>query len=265
MKSFWVLCLAALLLVRLGGARAQQPTTESKAGPKAVPVESEPRHHLAFENGFVRAFRVVVAPKDATLLHEHARDYVYVTLGRADIVNAVLDKPEVHAELPDAEVHFARGGFAHVARNLSERPFRNLTIEFVEPQGEARNLCAKIVPGEPGPCEEKARQGYAAKPLFETDGARVEIARIDADAQKAEMTAGGRGALVAALDQAVIKVEQEGQARADRGQPPVILTTGGFLWLPGGSRRVVSNLRGSPSNLLLIFFPENKKKPAAAR
>lgn len=253
--------LAAIVLLGLGGLRAQQSATE----PKAVPVASEPRHHLAFENGFVRAFRVEVAPKDSTLLHEHARDYVYVTLGRADIVNAVLGKPEVHAELPDGEVRFARGGFAHVARNLSEQPFRNLTIEFVEPQGEARNLCAKSVPGEAGPCLETTQKGYTAKPLFETDGARVEIARLEANAQMVEMTVTCKGALMAALDQAVIKVEQQGQPRADRGQPPVIITTGGFLWLPGGSRQVLSNLRATPSNVLLIFFPENRKKPVAAR
>ncbi len=259
-KSIW--CLAGILLLGLGGLRAQQPATAFKAESKAVPVTSEPRHHLAFENGLVRAFRVEVAPKDATLLHEHARDYVFVTLGRADIVNAVLDKPEVHAVLADGEVRFARGGFAHVARNLSEQPFRNLTIEFVEPQGEARNLCAKIVAGDAGPCEETAREGFVAKPLFETDGARVEIARLDGWVQKAEIIAGGRGALVAALDQAAIKVEQEGQPRADRGGPPVILTTGGFLWLAGGSRQTVSNLRGTPANVLLIYFPENRKKPA---
>ncbi|MBZ5527335.1 MAG: hypothetical protein LAN71_05470, partial [Acidobacteriia bacterium] len=133
--------LAVILLVFLSGARAQQPVPAPPAAPqaapqaappaeqpKAVPITGEPRHHLSLENAWVRAFRVEVAPRDSTLLHEHARDYVYVTLGPADIVNAVWGKPEAHAQLADAEVRFARGNFAHVARNLSEQPFRNLTI-----------------------------------------------------------------------------------------------------------------------------------------
>jgi hypothetical protein len=254
--------LAAAMFVFLGSARAQQPAppppaVPSAEQPKAVPVTAEPRHHLSFENAYVRAFRVEVAPRDSTLLHEHLRDYVYVTLGPADIVNAVLGKPAAHAQLADAEVRFARGNFAHVARNLSDQPFRNLTIEFIEPQGAVRNLCAKIVPGDAGPCRETAQKGYVSKPQFETDGALVELAKLGAGTQKAEFAATGHGLLLAALDQAAIRIEQE-------GKPAMILTTGGMLWLPGGSRAMIANLRDAPSNLLLIFFPEKEKTPAAA-
>jgi len=256
----FIASLAAALFLVLGNARAQQPAPPPPAAPpaeqpKAVPVTSEPRHHLSLENAYVRAFSVEVAPKDSTLLHEHVRDYVYVTLGPADIVNAVLGKPEVHAQLADAEVRFARGNFSHIARNLSDQPFRNLTIEFVQPQGAVRNLCAKIVPGDAGPCQETAQKGFAAKPLFETDGARVEIAKLDAGTQKAELAATGHGLLLAALDQAAIKIELE-------GQPVTMLTAGGMLWLPGGSLAMIANLRDAPSNLLLIFFPEKEKTPA---
>ena len=57
----------------------------------------------------------------------------------------VRDKPEVHLVLKDGEVHFSRGRFAHVARNLSDAPFRNVTIELLHPQGEVRNRCEKIM------------------------------------------------------------------------------------------------------------------------
>ncbi|MBZ5527898.1 MAG: hypothetical protein LAN71_08365, partial [Acidobacteriia bacterium] len=126
-----------------------------------------------------------------------------------------------------------------------------------EPQGAVRNLCAKIVPGDAGPCQETSQKGYASRPLFETDDARVELAKLDAGTQKTELAATGRGLLLAALEQAAIKIEQE-------GKPPMILTTGGMLWLPGGSRGMVANMRDVPSNLLLIFFPEKGKNPAAA-
>ena len=231
--------------------RAQAP-----AIPQAVPVASEPRHHLAFENRYVRVFAVEVAPHDATLLHEHSLDYLYVTLGSADIVNAPFGKPEAHAQLKDGEVHFARGGFAHVARNLSDLPFRNLTIEFLQPQGEVRNLCEKIVPGEAGPCEKAQGKGYVATPLFETAEVRIELVRLDPQAQQVEM-APGTGTLVAALEQAGIKVESE-------GKPPMTIATGGLLWLRAGSRQVFSNLRNTPSNFLRIAFKDSGAQEAAA-
>ena len=219
-------------------------------------MRNEPRHHLTFENSYVRVFAVEVAPHDATLLHEHALDYVYVTLGAADIINAPFGKPEAHVQLKDGEVHFARGGFAHVARNLSDQPFRNLTIEFLKPQGEVRNLCEKIVPGDAGPCEKVQGKGYVATPLFETAEVRIELVRLDPQAQQVAM-APGTGTLVAALEQAGIKVESE-------GQPPMSIATGGLLWLPAGSRQVFSNLRNTPANFLRIAFQDRGAQEAAA-
>jgi len=254
MKSAWF--LATILFLCGGMLRGQAPAAQPAAAQQAVPVANEPRHHLAFENGYVRVFAVEVAPHDATLLHEHALDYVYVTLGAADIINAPFGKPEAHVQLKDGEVHFARGGFAHVARNLSDQPFRNLTIEFLKPQGEVRNLCEKIVPGDAGPCEKVQGKGYVATPLFETAEVRIELVRLDPQAEKVEM-APGTGPLVAALEQAGIKVESE-------GQPPKSIATGGLLWLPAGSRQVFSNLRNTPANFLRIAFQDRGAQEAAA-
>jgi len=250
MRGMRLLRLCVVLLL-CGSLRAQAP-----AVPQAVPVANEPRHHLAFENSYVRVYAVEVAPHDATLLHEHSLDYVYVTLGAADIINAPFGKPEAHAQLKDGEVHFARGGFAHVARNLSDLPFRNLTIELLKPQGELRNLCEKIVPGDAGPCEKAQGKGYAATPLFETEEVRIEFVRLDPQAQRVEI-APGTGTLVAALEQAGIQMESE-------GQPPKSIATGGLLWLPAGSRQVFSNLRNTPSNFLRIAFKDSGAPEAAA-
>jgi len=78
-------------------------------------VSGEPHHHLKIENEYVRVYYVEVAPHEATQLHQHDHDYLFVSLGPADVINAVRDKPEVHLVLKDGETHFTRGGFAHVA------------------------------------------------------------------------------------------------------------------------------------------------------
>ncbi len=135
--------LSALFFFSL---RAQAPTPVPLARGN---TPGEPHHHLKIENSYVRAYYVEVPPHDATQLHQHDHDYIFVTLGDSDVTNAVLGKPEVHLQLKDGEVRFTRGGFAHVARNNSDAPFRNVTIEFLHPQSNLRNRCAVVVPNEP--------------------------------------------------------------------------------------------------------------------
>src|SRR5467141_5194999 len=133
-RSFLVL---ALLL---------SPSLPAQA-PVAVPIAKEPHHHLVLENEYVRVFRVSVPAHDATLLHQHDVPYLYVALGPADVINAVQDRPEVHLVMADGQLGYSPGHFAHIARNESDMPFNNVTIELLKPQREPRNICAEVVPG----------------------------------------------------------------------------------------------------------------------
>jgi hypothetical protein len=65
-------------------------------------------------------------------MHWHRHDYIYVTLGDSEISNAVKDKPPVTVKLQDGETRFSPATFAHIARNLADRPFKNVTIEILE-------------------------------------------------------------------------------------------------------------------------------------
>lgn len=78
----WLRASVVFFFVAL--AAAQQST------PSEVPVEKEPHHHLVFENEYVRVFKVEVPPHESTLVHRHSRDYVVVTIGDADVTNAVV-------------------------------------------------------------------------------------------------------------------------------------------------------------------------------
>ncbi|HEY1963522.1 MAG TPA: hypothetical protein VGG59_01260, partial [Acidobacteriaceae bacterium] len=118
------LTLPALLLAA-AVTLAAQSTSE-------VEITAEPQHHLALENEYVRVFKVEVAPHGLTLMHIHHHDYVFVTLGASQIENDVKGKPPVTLKLEDGEARFVPGNFAHVARNLADTPFRNVTIEFLQ-------------------------------------------------------------------------------------------------------------------------------------
>ncbi len=115
----------ALLLFLLIPFLAAQTATE-------VEITAEPSHHLALENEYVRVFKVEVAPRASTLMHRHRHDYVFVTLGDAHVSNEVEGKPPADLKFTDGETHFVPGNFAHVARNLSDQPFCNVTIELMQ-------------------------------------------------------------------------------------------------------------------------------------
>jgi quercetin dioxygenase-like cupin family protein len=97
-----------------------------------VEITNEAHHHLALENEYVRVFQVEVPPHDATLMHRHRHDYLFVTLGDAQLTNEIEGKPPVDAELKDGEARFTPGNFAHIARNRAATPFRNVTIELMQ-------------------------------------------------------------------------------------------------------------------------------------
>ena len=234
----------------------------SAQAPAPVPLKGEPHHHLILENEFVRAFYVEVAPHDATLLHQHDADYVFVVLGPGDFVNAVVGKPEVHATLEDGTTRFSRGGFAHVARTDAGISFRNITVELIRPQGALRNLCQKVTDGPVNDCPDKPSSNlYSLKPLFETDEITVSSGKIAPVAMLDEMNS-NTAALFVALTNSEISVRVGNQAG-------VQLKAGQVLWLPAGQNYAVSTsdlahiprsldaIATNPARFLLISFKDS--------
>jgi quercetin dioxygenase-like cupin family protein len=101
------------------------------ASPSPVPITAEPRHHLRFENAYVRVFDVEVAPGDQTLYHEHDHDYVFVTFGKSHVVSERADGASTELFLDDGETRFTPAPLVHRARNLAATPFHNLTVEIL--------------------------------------------------------------------------------------------------------------------------------------
>ena len=99
--------------------------------PNEVEITNEGHHHQVLQNDFVRVFKVEVGPKEATLMHRHRHDYLYISLGPADVSNEVEGKSPAQLKLQDGQTGFT-GNFAHIARNLADTPFRNVTIELMQ-------------------------------------------------------------------------------------------------------------------------------------
>ena len=156
-----LLCLS-LLLAATNGVSAEAP---------AVELTAEPSHHLALENERVRVFQVAVAPHTSTLLHRHGHDYLFVTLGDARFMNEVPGKAPVEVKLADGETRFSPGDFAHTAKNLADRPFRNVTIELLQ-DGKLRQAPS------PWPPESEGNREFPQEPRSHLPTGRRETAEM---------------------------------------------------------------------------------------
>jgi quercetin dioxygenase-like cupin family protein len=220
--------------------------------PEPVPLAhgntpGEPHHHLKIENEYVRVYYVEVPPHENTQLHQHDHDYLFVTLGHSDVINAVRDKPEVHLVLRDGETHFTRGGFAHVARNLADTPFRNVTIELLKPQGKAHNECGDIIKGQGADICDPPFVSVWEDTQFETIESKLDLVWIFWK-EKKKPTASKFPFLVVGLSGPVVKMTV-------RGKLPRTLRAGEMEWFDAGSEVEFSADEGKTAGqfLKLIF------------
>jgi quercetin dioxygenase-like cupin family protein len=211
------------------------PSTE------AVEITAEPMHHRAVDNEQVRVFQVEVAPHASTLLHRHGHDYLFVTLGESHISNEVLGKPPVELKLSDGETRFTPGNFAHVARNLSDQPFRNVTVELM--QDATLRDAPSPWPQEGG---DQELPGVRSKVLFVRDGARVSSIEIEPGATIPSHHHDGPHLLVAVSD-LEIRSDVEGQ-----GPMPGKFKSGDVKWLPGGYTHTLTNTGKELARLVTV-------------
>jgi quercetin dioxygenase-like cupin family protein len=208
-----------------------------------VEITSEPHHHPALENAYVRVFKVEVAPHEATLMHRHRHDYFFVTLGASEVENDVEGKPPVTLKLQDAETHFTPGNFAHIAKNLSDQPFRNVTIELLQDEKSRQS---------PAKWDEdrglRVLQGGTQDIQFVKDGVRVS----EIDLQPGGMIPKHHHVgphLVVAITDLDLRSDVEGKPAAIRQ-----LKAGDVAWVEGGLTHTITNVGKQPAKVVTLEF-----------
>lgn len=224
---------------------------QAPEAPKAVAIKDEPHHHLVFENEYVRVFRVHVPAHDATLLHQHDVPYLYVSLGPADVINAVQGRPEVRLVMADGQVGYSTGHFAHVARTDAGSTFDNVTIELLKPQGEPHNICAKVIDGPIRDCSGPPITripNFPNKglPLFQTGEIFVKEVNVPNGPNHLEMLEGPA--------ELVVVLANQDLSMQPAGQPSIKISAGGVVWLPAGKKCSVSGARGASLRFLSVEF-----------
>jgi quercetin dioxygenase-like cupin family protein len=203
----------------------------------AVPVLGEPHHHLAVENEYIRAFKVEVPPHSETLLHRHEHDYVFVTLGAAHIVNAVEGKPPVNLNLADGETRFLRAPLTHLARDLSDTPFRNITVELLQDRATRE---AATFP--------ELASTQMQKVLFVEDGMRASETRL-APGATLPRHEHKKPHLIIAVNDLEMRRDIEGQ-----GSLAVRLKAGDVKWVPGGYTHTLTNVGEQEARFVTLEF-----------
>jgi hypothetical protein len=245
--------LCSLLLLLAFSLNAQAP--------EAVPLPKEPHHHLVLENDYVRVFRVSLPAHDATLLHQHDVPYVYISLGPADVVNAIQGRPEARIVMADGQVGYSLGHFAHIARTDAGSTFDNVTIELLHPQGEPKNLCDKVVAGPAQTCTGEVKGLPANSPLkalpklgivprrsFETD--EIEVASYSLSLVGTYNEDSKSPRLLVAEDGPQLQVEISGES-------PKFFSNGETVWLEAGKEwKILLPRQNKPTRFLMIRFKD---------
>ena len=219
-------------------------TTIALAQTSEVEITAEPHHHLAIENEYVRAFKVEVAPHDQTLMHRHRHDYVYVTLGAAEVENDVAGKPPATLKLQLGDTRFLPGDFAHIAKNLANVPFRNVTIELLQDEKAHKT---------PPPKWDEERglhilEGGTQDILFVKDGVRVTDIQLQPGASIPRHRHVGPHLVVSLTDY---------ELRSDvagKGSKTVQQKAGDVSWVPGGFTHVLTNSGKQSARFITLEF-----------
>jgi len=164
-----------------------------------VEITSEPHHHLVLENTYVRAFAVNVAPKESSLVHRHGHDYLSVSIGDAQIMNARAGAAPVTANFKDGDVRFSTAPLVHAVTDTGDAPFRNITIELLGPttgQHACTESCAVAVPCD---AADKAACPSVVK-LMSADQWTVTMVTLPAGARYAQHAHAGSFLLVPLTD-----------------------------------------------------------------
>ena len=213
-----------------------------------VEITAEPHHHLALENAYVRAFNVEVPPGQATLMHRHRHDYIYVVLGRTEISNQVEGKPPVAMKLQDGETHSLDGGFAHIAASTGSTPFRNITIELLQDEQARKSPPPRW--GANGEDERGLRvlDGGTIDIMFVKDGVRV---------SEVDLQPGGVNPLHHHIGPHLVVALTDINLRSESaGQPPAEthLKAGEIKWVLGNITHSTTNIGQQPAKMITLEF-----------
>ena len=202
---------------------------------QTVPVDKEPDHHLVLENEFTKVYFVEVPAGKQTLSHEHVNDYVFVTIGDSDVENRPEGKEPTRLQLKGGETRFVKAPLVHVAKNVANTPFRNVTILILKAGDAGENTASSHVISE---------NGFTRRPIIDNNKVRVTECTFDAGASVPTHTH--------QLPHLVVAVSQT-HIGSDSGSQ-LDLQPGKTKWVPAGITHSIKNTGSQAAHFVVIEF-----------
>lgn len=225
--NFIVPLLVSLTL--LAPATAQAP----------VSIEKEPRHHLEFQNRYVRLFSVRIAPGDTTLFHTHVNDNVGVKLTDAELTDLVPGGSLEKVSVNQGAVGFGHypTPLTHSVSNVGSTPFHNMLVEILPSES--------VPPTSPSPAD-------VAGHSLEMENERVRILRLVlAPGQSTEEHSHALPCLGVVLTEGRIAVDLPGTKTET-----VTFKPGDYRWHEGGKRHSFRNVGSNTFEAVEIELKE---------
>lgn len=229
--------------------------------PTVIPLPSEPHHHLALHNEYVNVYQVEVAPHDSVLLHRHDFDAISVMISSAQVTVITPGKPDEHRKLVDGQVRLQARGYVHSTSIDGENTYRNVTVELLQPQQGAHNLCSAVMASGPLNCHatqaSPPNETHISQPQFETNQTLVTLIRVLPHRTVAIGNA-HHSELVVALDSDLI-TNEEGKGAGES------LQSGDFAWLgPEKAGQVFQNSGDKEARIVLFTLKSGSREDASS-
>jgi quercetin dioxygenase-like cupin family protein len=219
-----------------------------------VEITAEPHHHFIFQNQYVRVFNVDVAPHSETLMHWHRHDYVYVILGESHVSNNVKGKAPVEVKFPDGDTRFSPATFAHIALNLSDDPFRNVTIEYLQDEKLRRSAKENTARWDATRGLDILESG-TSQILFVNDGVRATEFELQPKGVIPSRSHARPLLLIAVSDLDLYTSDPRTHGPPDAAPTIRHFNSGNSTWLPLGFRRPIINASARSAKFVTLEFP----------
>jgi hypothetical protein len=228
------------------------PFLSGAQGQSAIPLKSEPHHHLLLHNDFVNVYSVQVQPRDSVLLHKHDFDAIGIMLDDAVIIVRVPGKSDSRQKVGGGQLRLQQAGYVHSTVIDGDAAYRNVTVELLLPQQERRNICASVISAQPLNCPSALPDGAALseQPQFETNQTKISLIRLKQQ-QSVTLDASAQSRLIVVLDDAATVTSVNSPSKA--------LRSGNVLWRDGNSPSETFKNDGSKEIRFVTFVFTNDK------
>lgn len=121
---------------------------QTATAPRVVPVGEEPRHHVRFENKYVRVIEAIFPAGDTTLFHTHSRDNVPIAIEPATLRTTLLgSSASTDSTVERGRTTWAAATYTHEIKNLGQGKVHYIDAEIIAPSGMQSEPTLNGVPG----------------------------------------------------------------------------------------------------------------------